>query len=119
MLLKRALRYLLIAVSLLIAIAYFLSANQKPATSATDLGNLKIDYRPGGYFPKNFPLHGRVRLLTAPVAAAGQRVPIQVEYTVGDMPVETGVSLEVWKHFTSDVEAFQTASPDQPAYFAV
>jgi len=79
---------------------------------------LRIEYRPGGYFPEGFPLHGKVRLLSAPVVEAGQRTRVRIEYTVGDIPVETGMALEIWKHFTSDVEEFQVSDPSQPAYFA-
>jgi hypothetical protein len=80
---------------------------------------MKIEYRPGGYFPEGFPLHGTVRLLSAPVAEMGQRTRVRVEYTVGDMPIQTGTALEVWKHFTSDVEEFQVDDPEAPAYFSV
>ena len=33
------------------------------------------------------------------------------------MPIETGMTIEVWKHFTSDMEEFQTKDPNAPAYF--
>jgi hypothetical protein len=103
------------------ALVYLLSASQQRAAVASghDPAKAKIAYRPGGYFPPNFPLHGTVKLLTPPVAAAGQRVPVRVEYTVGDMPVETGMAIEIWKHFTSDLEMFQTESPELPAFFDV
>lgn len=75
-----------------------------------------LEYRPGAYFPEGFPLHGEVRLLTAPVAEMGRRHRVKVEYTVGGMELEPGMSLEIWKHFTSDVEAFQADDPEAPAY---
>lgn len=78
---------------------------------------MRIEYRPGGYFPEGFPLHGRVKLLSVPVAEAGQRARIRIEYTVGDLPIEAGMALEVWKHFTSDVEEFQVGDPEKPAWF--
>ena len=46
----------------------------------------------------------------------GRRHRVKVEYTVGDMELEPGMSLEIWKHFTSDVEAFQADDPEAPAY---
>lgn len=76
-----------------------------------------LEYRPGAFFPEGFPLHGKVRLLTAPVVEMGRRQRVRVEYTAGDLPLEPGISLEVWKHFTSDVEAFQVGDPSAPAYF--
>lgn len=79
----------------------------------------RIEFRPGGYFPDGFPLHGQVRLLTAPVVEMGQRHRHRVEYTVGELPVETGMAIEVWKHFTSDVEEFQVTDPNAPAWFGV
>lgn len=79
----------------------------------------KIEFRPGGYFPPNFPLYGKVRLLTAPVVEMGRRHRHRVEYTVGEIPVEAGMAVEVWKHFTSDVEEFQVDNPHAPAWFGV
>ena len=76
-----------------------------------------LEYRPGAYFPEGFPLHGEIRLLTAPVAEMGRRHRVKVEYTVGDLTLDPGMSLEIWKHFTSDVEAFQTDDSEAPAYF--
>ncbi len=84
-----------------------------------DPGRMKIEYRPGGYFPAGFPLHGQVRLLTNPVVEMGARTRVRIEYTVGDMPVSTGMAIQIWKHFTSDAEEFQVTDPQQPAYFAV
>ncbi len=69
--------------------------------------------------PPGFPLEGTVRLLTSPVARAGERHRVRVEYIVGVSGVRAGESLEVWKHFTSDVEQFQVDDPDAPAYFAL
>ncbi|MEK7752783.1 MAG: hypothetical protein AAB654_12755 [Acidobacteriota bacterium] len=84
-----------------------------------DPATMRIEYRPGAYFPEGFPLHGTVRVLTNPVVEMGRRTRIHVEYTVGDMPIETGTSLEIWKHFTSDVEEFQVTDPNAPAWFSV
>ncbi|MFQ5928404.1 MAG: hypothetical protein ACE5MK_01805 [Acidobacteriota bacterium] len=83
-----------------------------------DSGVGQIEYRPGAYFPEGFPLHGQVRLLSSPVVEAGKRERIRFEYTVGDLPIERGMSLEIWKHFTSDVEQFQNTDPPAPAYFS-
>ncbi len=80
---------------------------------------LRIEYRPGAYMPPGFPLEGTVRLLTTPVVQAGERHRIRIEYEIGDAGVAEGEAIEVWKHFTSDVEGFQVEDPDAPAYFAV
>ncbi len=77
----------------------------------------KLDLRPGGYFPPGFPLHGSVKLLSQPIVEAGQRTRVRFEYTVGNMAIEPGMSLEIWKHFTSDAEELQTDNPEQPAHF--
>ena len=69
--------------------------------------------------PPGFPLQGSVKLLTSPVVQAGERHRIRVEYTVGDIGVVEGEAIEVWKHFTSDVEEFQVGDPNSPAHFAV
>jgi len=82
---------------------------------ASPLGG-KIEFRPGGYFPAGFPLHGSVRLLSPPVVEMGSRHQHKVEVRIGDMAVEPGMTIEVWKHFTSDMEEFQTKDPDAPAY---
>jgi hypothetical protein len=93
-------------------------AHRPPQNSGTpEPAGMKVDYKPGAYFPPGFPLHGRLRLLTAPQAEMGQRTRIRLEYTVGDLPIESGMTLEIWKHFTSDVEAFQVTNPREPAYF--
>jgi hypothetical protein len=118
---RTRLHLLTVLVSLLILCAAVI-ASRSPSEQATigavDPATMRMDYRPGGYFPEGFPLHGKVRLLTPPVVEMGRRTRIRVEYTVGDdMPVETGMSLEFWKHFTSDVEEFQATNPDAPAYF--
>lgn len=78
---------------------------------------MKIEFRPGVYFSPGFPLHGKVRLLTPPIVEMGRRGRIRIEYTVGDLPPEAGMALEVGKHFTSDVEEFQVADASAPAYF--
>ena len=69
--------------------------------------------------PPGFPVQGKVRLLSPSVVQAGERHRIRIEYTVGDAGVAPGESIEVWKHFTSDVEEFQVEDPDSPAHFAV
>ncbi len=99
--------------------AFVARMSSEPAPPGSDPSGLRIEYRPGGYFPEGFPLHGKVRLLTSPVVEMGQRARIRVEYTVGDMPIETGMAIEVWKHFTSDVEEFQVTDAGEPAYFGV
>ena len=94
----------------------------RPATAGPESGDpasLRVEYRPGAYMPPGFPLQGRVKLLTSPVVQAGERHRIRVEYTVGDIGVVEGEAIEVWKHFTSDVEEFQVGDPNSPAHFAV
>ncbi len=87
--------------------------------AAEFLGAQQIRYQPGAYFPDGFPLQGTVRLLTSPVVEMGQRARVKVEWTVGEMPLEQGMAVEVWKHFTSDVEELQVGDANAPAYFAV
>ena len=91
----------------------------EPADSGGDPSRMRIEYRPGGYMPPGFPLEGRVRLQSPPVVRAGERHRVRIEYTVGEAGVGEGESLEVWKHFTSDVEEFQVKDPAEPAHFAV
>ena len=81
-----------------------------------DPATMRLDYRPGAYFPPEFPLHGEVRLLSSPIVEMGKRTRVKIEYTVGDMAIEEGMSIEIFKHFTSDVEQFQVADPEAPAY---
>lgn len=95
------------------------AASQGSAKTKTGPAWRRVEYRPGGHFPAGFPLHGKVRLLSPPVVEMGQRHRIRVEYTAGDLPIETGMAIEVWKHFTSDVEEFQVGNSDAPAYFSV
>jgi len=106
------------AVAALAALA--LLSRSPESQDQADLPNparMRIEYRPGGYFPEGFPLHGRVRLLSSPVVEAGRRTRVRIEYTVGDLPVEAGMALEIWKHFLSDTEQFQVSDPQQPAWF--
>lgn len=86
---------------------------------SADPRSLRMEYRPGGYMPPGFPLEGTVRLLSSPVVQAGKRDRIRVEYEVGAAGVAEGEAIEVWKHFTSDVEGFQIDDSDAPAHFAV
>ena len=79
----------------------------------------RIEYRPGAFFPPGFPLHGTVKLLSEPVVEMGKRHRVRIEYTLGDQGVGEGESVEIWKHFTSDVEEFQVTDPDEPAFFGV
>lgn len=92
--------------------------SQAPRPVVPPLGG-KVEFRTGGYFPPGFPLHGQVKLVSAPVVEMGTRNRHRVEYTVGDMAIETGMTIEVWKHFTSDAEEFQIADPDAAAWFGV
>ena len=69
--------------------------------------------------PPGFPLEGSVELLTSPVVQAGKRHRIRIDYTVGEAGVRQGESIEIWKHFTSDVEEFQVEDANAPAHFAV
>ncbi len=85
----------------------------------TDPASLRLEYRPGAYMPPGFPLEGNVKLLTSPVVQAGERHRIRLEYAVGEAGVAQGEAIEVWKHFTSDVEGFQVEDPGAPAHFAV
>ena len=110
------------AVLLLILGLALLASRPWAESSAEALPNparMKIEYRPGGYFPPGFPLHGKVRLLSNPVVEMGTRTRVRIEYTVGDMPVETGMTVEIWKHFLSDAEELQVTDPNAPAYFSV
>jgi len=111
------------ALAFIPALGLALLAALPRAQTSADLpvnpARMKIEYRPGGFFPQGFPLHGKVRLLTNPVVEMGARTRARIEYTVGDMPVETGMSIQIWKHFTSDVEEFQVTDARQPAYFSV
>ncbi len=84
-----------------------------------DPAKARIEYRPGGWFPPEFPLHGEVKLLTPPVVEMGRRHRIRIEYTLGELGAGVGDSIEIWKHFTSDMEELQVDSPDQPAHFGV
>ncbi len=93
------------------------TADAEPAES--DPASLSLEYRPGGYMPPGFPVEGTVRLLTSPVVQAGERHRIRIEYTVGAAGVAEGETLEIWKHFTSDVEQFQIDDPSEPAHFAL
>ncbi len=114
------LRFAFPAVLIAAGAGWLLIDAQSSRTSiGIDPSGLKFDYRTSGYFPRGFPLHGVVRLLSSPVAQAGTRVPVRVEYTVGDMPIEAGMTIDVWKHFTSDLEKFQTDSPAEAAWFGV
>ena len=84
-----------------------------------DPTKIPVEYRPGAYFPPGSPLQGEVKLLSPPVVEMGKRHRIRVEYTLGERPIGVGESVEIWKHFTSDVEQFQLDDPDAPAYFGV
>ncbi len=97
----------------------FLSQTRSRTQDEVDPAIGPIEYRTGVYLPEDFPLGGTVKLLSPPVAEAGQRSRIKIEYTVGDTPVEPGMSLEIWKHFTSDVEQFQVEDARAPAHFSV
>ena len=111
-----------IILAALVAVSVGLLRPDRPAMAEPgpdDVGSLNLVYRPGGYMPPGFPLEGAVRLLTAPVVRAGERHRVRLEYTVGEGGVATGEAIEVWKHFTSDVEEFQVEDPDAPAHFAV
>lgn len=119
MLVKPVLRHAAVGAFFAIVLGSVVLTSQQRSSAGADPSGFKFEYRTSGYFPEGYPLHGKVRLLTPAIAEAGQRVPVRVEYVVGDMGVEPGMSIEVWKHFTSDVEMFQTQSPDSPAWFGV
>ena len=89
------------------------------AEETPDPAGLRIEYRPGAYMPPGFPLEGTVKLLSPPVVQAGERHRIRLEYTVGEAGIAQGEALEIWKHFTSDVEEFQVDDPQAPAHFSV
>ena len=108
---------LLLACSLIAVVAANRPADQ--AGAAFDPSSLRIDYRPGGYMPPGFPVEGSVKLLTSPLAAAGKRARVRIEYTVGAAGIAQGEALEIWKHFTSDVEELQIDDPAAPAYFDI
>ncbi len=92
-------------------------AQAEPA--GEDPASVRIEYRPGGYMPPGFPLEGSVKLLSSPVAHAGERSRIRIECTIGEAGMAAGETLEIWKHFTSDVEEFQVDDPQMPAHFAL
>jgi hypothetical protein len=93
-------------------------ASQGSLFSPSPFGDKRIEHRPGAYFPAGFPLHGSVKLLSPQTVEAGSRNQHRVELTIGGMPIETGTSIEIWKHFTSDVEEFQASNPGAPAYLS-
>jgi hypothetical protein len=97
-------------------------SRDRPAAAEPEAANpasLRIEYRPGAYMPPGFPLEGSVKLLSPPVVQAGERHRIRIEYTVGDAGIVQGEAIEIWKHFTSDVEEFQVGDPNSPAHFSV
>lgn len=94
------------------------SETQQPRFIDPNPANMRIQYRPGACFPEGFPLHGKVRLLTAPVVEMGQRARVRIEYTIGDIPVGQGMAIEIWKHFNSDAEELQIRDPNAPGWFA-
>lgn len=104
----------LLTVSLLCFLAAVAVWGDRPEPSRAP-----IEYRPGGWFPPEFPLHGTVKLLTPPVVEMGQRHRIRIEYTVGDLGAKPGDSIEIWKHFTSDMEELQVRDSSEPAFFGV
>lgn len=109
------------AVALAAALLSVLSRD-RPAAAEPEAANpasLRIEYRPGAYMPPGFPLEGSVKLLSPPVVQAGERHRIRIEYTVGDAGIVQGEAIEIWKHFTSDVEEFQVGDPNSPAHFSV
>ena len=119
--LMRTRQHLLTAGVLAVVCGVVVSAT-RPAPQPQGLPDpaaMRLEYRPGAYMAPGFPLHGAVKLLTSPVAEMGRRARVRIEYTVGDMPIEQGMSLEIWKHFTSDVEEFQISDANAPAYFDV
>ena len=97
------------AAAVLIALGLW-AQSQNPAT-------MPIEYRPGAWFPPGLELQGQVRLLSSPVVEMGKRERVRVEYTVGDLEVGPGQAIEIWKHFTSDVEEFQILNSSEPAFF--
>jgi hypothetical protein len=115
---KRNVVYLifLIAAAASLSVVSYELRSQSPGASDDITG---MEYRPGAYFPEGFPLHGSVRLLSDPIVEAGIRERIEIEYTVGDISIEPGMTVEIWKHFTSDVEELQSTDETAPAYFSV
>lgn len=97
-------------------VAWTLFSQPRPARTA--IGERAVKYQPGAYFPPEYKLHGTVRLLSAPVAEAGARTRVRIEYTLGDLAVGPGMAVEIWKHFTSDSEEFQIADSNAPAHFS-
>lgn len=119
---RREMKMHLIAVAAVVVAVGLLLRFAGPADAAPeqpDPSSLRIEYRPGGFMPPGFPLEGSVKLLTSPVVQAGERSRVRFEYTVGEAGVAAGEALEIWKHFTSDVEEFQVDAPDSAAHFAV
>jgi len=104
-------RLLVVPILLAGAAAWRLLPSQRPPTAARP-------FQPGAYFPPELKLEGAVKLLTPPVVEMGARTRVSIEYTAGDYAIGPGTALEIWKHFTSDAEEFQTNDPAAPAYFS-
>lgn len=103
----------------LLGLAVYATGTASQKDGQSDPSGMALQYRPGAYFPEGLTLLGRVRLLSPPVVEMGKRTRVKVEYTVGDQGIEQGMAIEVWKHFTSDVEDLQIKDAEQPAFFAV
>ncbi|HZO54051.1 MAG TPA: DUF3604 domain-containing protein [Bryobacteraceae bacterium] len=107
-----------ITAAIIAAAGGWLLTSQTANPGVSPITGKPADLRPGSWFPPGFPLHGTVKLLTSPVVEMGSRNRHQVEITIGDMAIEHGMTIEVWKHFTSDMEEFQIDSATRAAYFS-
>ncbi|MEZ5395364.1 MAG: hypothetical protein R2724_21465 [Bryobacterales bacterium] len=107
----------LLALACLAGVAVWANRPALERDGLPDPVNMRLEYRPGAWLPPGLELNGTVRLLTAPVVEMGQRHRIRIEYTVGDREIVAGESIEIWKHFTSDVEEFQVDDSSEPAFF--
>ena len=107
----------LIALGAVAGVAVWANRPAEQRDGLPDPTNMRIDYRPGAWLPPTLDLNGSVRLLTSPVVEMGKRHRVRIEYTIGERPIVAGESIEVWKHFTSDVEEFQVDDPSEPAFF--
>jgi hypothetical protein len=112
-------RRVVLVLGLVVAFGAFVNAT-RPEPEQTEVsgpGKMPLEYRPVAFFPSGLKLHGTVKRLSPPIVEMGKRTRIQVEYTVGDLQIEEGMAIEIWKHFVSDVEDFQVDDERAPGYF--
>ncbi len=109
--------FTLLALSALAGAAVWANRPAEQRDGLPDPTDMRLEYRPGAWLPPGLELNGTVRLLSSPIVEMGKRHRVRIEYTVGDRPITAGESIEIWKHFTSDVEEFQVDDASEPAFF--